>query len=318
MPRSVALALVLELTLAGGCTKAPEPPRRIALVYYSPHAVIETVVRGFRAGLAAELPTGSYEILEHRVFDPMQGAFLAHSVLEQRPSVVVPTGTLLSQAFLSRGAPQCPVVFLAVTDPVSTGLVTSWEHPERCTGIADSLPIEEQLRLIRKILPAARVLGLLYDPGSSLAISERDRTLRLAPELGFAIDARPMERYGERTLLLQRLVATSDALIVGASPSGLEFQAVSEGLAARKPVFGYDSRLLQEGALGIATIDYEELGRDGARRVALVLRGEKAGSIPVGRSKANVAANPQIAERLGIRLPPDLRTKETPASTVRP
>ena len=50
-----------------------------------------------------------------------------------------------------------PVVFNAISDPVAAKLaVSETEAMEGITGISDALPVEDQLKLIRSILPEAK------------------------------------------------------------------------------------------------------------------------------------------------------------------
>ncbi|VJQ74458.1 ABC transporter substrate-binding protein [Streptococcus pneumoniae] len=58
-----------------------------------------------------------------------------------------------------------PVIFSAVTDPVSAKLVESREHPGgNVTGTSDqsSDAISTQINLIKKVLPKAKTIGILY------------------------------------------------------------------------------------------------------------------------------------------------------------
>src|SRR3546814_19753641 len=59
-----------------------------------------------------------------------------------------------------------PVVFSAVTDPVNAGIVKDLKKPGgSVTGVSDFPPLERQVMLIKKMLPQAKVIGVLYNPG---------------------------------------------------------------------------------------------------------------------------------------------------------
>src|SRR5699024_1563389 len=59
-----------------------------------------------------------------------------------------------------------PVLFTAVTDPVSAELVDSEETPGgNVTGTSDVAPIEDQLDLLNELVPDARTVGIVYASG---------------------------------------------------------------------------------------------------------------------------------------------------------
>src|ERR1700738_4161438 len=75
--------------------------QRIGLVYTAPHEITNQVVRGFRDGLAEALPKGSYEVIErHASGDRTQFSATVEAVLAQRPAVIAPMTTPISQIVL--------------------------------------------------------------------------------------------------------------------------------------------------------------------------------------------------------------------------
>ena len=57
-----------------------------------------------------------------------------------------------------------PVLFTAVTDPVSAELVDSEEAPGgNVTGTSDVAPIEDQLDLLKELVPDARTVGIVRE-----------------------------------------------------------------------------------------------------------------------------------------------------------
>ena len=61
-----------------------------------------------------------------------------------------------------------PVVFGAITDPVSAGLVNSLQSPGgNLTGTSDAWPYLKQLELITKILPHAKKYWSAFQPRGS-------------------------------------------------------------------------------------------------------------------------------------------------------
>jgi putative tryptophan/tyrosine transport system substrate-binding protein len=64
---------------------------------------------------------------------------------------------------------EIPILFSAITDPLAAGLVESLSNPGRnVSGTTDRSPVATQMDLIREILPNAKKLGTIYNPGKGL------------------------------------------------------------------------------------------------------------------------------------------------------
>jgi len=285
-------------------------PQRIGLVYTAPHEIINQVVRGFRDELAEELPKGSYDIIErHASGDSTQYATTVDSVLAQRPAIIAPITTPISQIVLQDKPRDLPMVFIAVTDPVGARLVDSIALPGKSTGVSDLAPFEEILRFIKDVRPNIRRIGLPYSPEEEPAVFGRDQIVGLAPQFGITIDPRPITSNDELATLLRTLAQDNDALLVGSDNAMFEAAPliVKTAMDANKPVFAGDSTSIKAGAVGGYTIDYYQVGREAARLVVRVLRGESPGTIPVlVMRKGILAINRDSASRLHINFSPDV------------
>lgn len=311
--RGVAVALCCLALVALGCGKlrrGAQSTYRIGLVYIAPHELINQVVRGFRDGLAAELPAGSYEIIErHASGDVVQLSPTIQAVIGRRLNLMVTITTPASQIALQSLPASVPLCFLAVTDPLGAGLVESLERPVRCTGVSDLAPFEKILEFIRDTLPRARRIGLPYNPEEQPAVFGRDRILELAPKYGFIVEARAVTSKDETVPVVRQLAQRNDLLLIGTDNAMFEAapQIVKTAADYRKPVFAGDSTSVKAGAVGGVTVDYYTVGRIGARMAARILHGEKAGEIPVHTMREGfVELNLQSAAKLGISYKPEV------------
>ena len=79
--------------------------------------------------------------------------------------IIIPIATptaLIAQSVTEDN--QIPVVFSAVTDPVSAGLVASMDAPgANITGTSDAIDTDAIMKLILKANSKTKKLGLLYD-----------------------------------------------------------------------------------------------------------------------------------------------------------
>ena len=64
------------------------------------------------------------------------------------------------------------MIYTAVSDPVAAELAEEDGTPAgEITGTSDKLPVEEQLQMIREILPDAKTIGILYTTSEANSLS---------------------------------------------------------------------------------------------------------------------------------------------------
>ena len=101
--------------------------------------------------------------------------------LAESSDVVLAIATPSAQS-LANTTQTTPVIFSAVTDPVSAKLVESREHPGgNVTGTSDqsSDAISTQINLIKKVLPKAKTIGILYTQSEPNSVVQKDEAKRL-------------------------------------------------------------------------------------------------------------------------------------------
>lgn len=317
--KSVLVCVSLLFFAFGAVAYSAEPrpqagrTSKIGLVYIAPHELINQVIHGFRDGLKVELRGRSFEIVEkHANGDTAQISSTVNAAIASRLDLLAPITTPVSQVALKNAPKNLPVCFLAITDPLGAGLIKSVEKPVLSTGVSDLAPFETILRFMRKTVPSAKTIGFPYNPEEQPAVFGRDQVLKLAPMMGFKVEAKAMTSKDEFPTLIRHLADANDILLIGSDNAMFEAAPliVKAGLDARKPVFAGDSTSIKAGAVGGYTIDYYQVGREGAKLAAQILKGKKAGDIPAVIMKEGVLElNLVTASKLGIKFPPDLIAK---------
>ena len=99
---------------------------------------------------------------------PATAAQIAKKFAGENPDVVVGIATPSAQA-LASSARGIPMVFSAVTDPVGAKLVKSMDKANggNATGVSDLSPIDSHMALVKSILPKAKKLGVIFNPGEA-------------------------------------------------------------------------------------------------------------------------------------------------------
>jgi putative ABC transport system substrate-binding protein len=288
-------------------------PLKVAITYIGPHELINQIVAGFRTEMGSQLDGRPVEIIErHANGDETQISSMLNGVIAMKPDALATITTPVSQQALKNAPASMPLIFVGVTDPVGAGLVKTLERPELTTGVSDVPPLERTLAVIRQISPGAKRIGFPYSPNEEPAVYSRRKVEALASKYGFVIDARAVTSTDQLPSLVRAMVRSDDALMVGADNGMFEAAPMLSKIAldAHKPFFAADSSSVKAGAVAGVTVDYTQVGMAGAQLVKRVLRGEKAGGIPVASmTDGKLEVNSSSLKILGIALPATLTSQ---------
>ena len=198
-----------------------------------------------------------------------------------------------------------PVVFSAVSDPVSAGLVESLEAPgANLTGTSDYLDTTAVMNLIFALDPDATKIGLLYDQGQDSSTSAIAAAKAHLDELGIECVERTGTTTDEIMLAAQALVADGvDAVFTPQDNTVMTAElAIYETFAeAGIPQYtGADSFALNGAFLGYG-VDYANLGVETANMVAsILLDGASPATTPVMTfDNGTATVNTEICAQLG-------------------
>ena len=227
--------------------------------------------------------------------------------LAESSDVVLAIATPSAQS-LTNTTQTTPVIFSAVTDPVSAKLVESREHPGgNVTGTSDqsSDAISTQINLIKKVLPKAKTIGILYTQSEPNSVVQKDEAKRLLEEKGFSVVEKTILDSNNVKAAAESLMAEVDMVFVPtdniiSSTMGTVKQV---SIKHKVPVFGGSTEMIAVGGLYNYGTNYEELGRQTARMLIRVLKGEKPENIAVELpEKLELHTNQEMADALGIDI----------------
>lgn len=227
--------------------------------------------------------------------------------LAESSDVVLAIATPSAQS-LANTTQTTPVIFSAVTDPVSAKLVESREHPGgNVTGTSDqsSDAISTQINLIKKVLPKAKTIGILYTQSEPNSVVQKDEAKRLLEEKGFTVVEKTILDSNNVKAAAESLMAEVDMVFV---PTDNIISSTMEtvkqvSIKHKVPVFGGSTEMVAVGGLYNYGTNYEELGRQTARMLVRVLKGEKPENIAVELpEKLELHTNQEMADALGIDI----------------
>jgi len=227
------------------------------------------------------------------------------------PSLIMPVGTLATEVVLSWDLP-IPVVFSMVLYPQQSGFLARPGH--EVTGSSLDIPVETQFRMLRRLVPTARRIGVLYNRQETGAIVEAAQAV--AARLGLQLEPQQVERPENALGAMEALVKNVDAMwsIADSHVFTPETTAalILATLRARLPLFGLSAAQVRSGALAALSCDYAANGEQAAELALRVLSGERASTIaPAVPAKVALSLNLRTARHLGLPIDSDIEREGT-------
>ena len=272
------------------------------------HPALDAVRDGIQDGLKAD----GYVVGKNLKWEyqdaqgnPGIAAQIARKFIGDQPSVIVAIATPSAQAVVA-ASKTVPVVFSAVTDPVAAKLVPSWDASKtNVTGVSDLLPLEPQMDLLKKVVPNAKRVGMVYDPGETNSTVVVKALREMLPKMGMTLVTAAAPRTVDVSSAARSLVGKVDVIYTNTDNNVVwAYEAlVKVGEEAKIPLVASDTDSVKRGAVAALGINYHDLGEQTGHMVARILKGEKPGDIkPEVSTKMRLFVNPGAAKKQGITL----------------
>jgi len=238
---------------------------------------------------------------------------LAAELLALGPDVVLANSNPCVQQLL-QATRVVPIVFVAVTDPVASGVVESLARPGgNATGFvtAEFGLSGKWLELLKEIAPSVRRVAVLQDPvGGGSSMAQFAAIQAVAPSFGVELVSLMMRDDSQIEQAVAAFARSPDAgLIVTRTGTSIGHHALIIRLAAqyRLPTV-YPLRLFPaSGGLIAYGPDIVDQFRRAASYVDRILKGEKPADLPVqAPTKYELVINLKTAKTLGLAVPQTL------------
>lgn len=306
---SLLLALAMLVTLTA-VSAAEKTEFKIGICNFVKDASLDQIVENIKAqfDLIAEEKGVTFQILEDNcmadaaVMEQIIADFLAEEV-DLMIGVATPVAMRMQTMTEGNGV---PVIFSAVSDPVSAGLVETLEAPgANITGTSDFLNTNALLDLVFAANPDADKIGLLYDLGQDASTTPIADAKAYLDARGIAYVDATGTTTAEIQMAVESLIAAGvDAVFTPTDNTIMTAElAIYETLAdAGIPHYcGADSFALNGAFVGYG-VDYANLGRETANMAAQVLlEGADPASLAVMTfDNGTCTVNTETCEALGL------------------
>lgn len=290
-----------------GCTKTTDTPNpiRIGIFQTASHPALDTVRKELvRSWNRSSTPI---QVVWHNAEGSVsQASAIAHRLHRDRNvRLIVTIGSLATQS-MAQKEHQKPIVFAAVSDPKAIQV----DQKPNVTGIKDWPDPVLQVQMLETLLPEAKRIALLYNPGELNSIASAK-----------ALEQELNKRHKDVLLvgILQEAELPTAVLSIHAKADAI-FCPVDNLVASaitliaqtakkyKKPLFVSDPFLVSKGALAGQGVDYAQSGQKAAQMVLQILQGAKPKEIAIQSSQTGTpVVNQDTLQILGLKkqLPKD-------------
>lgn len=263
----------------------------------------EEVLKGFHSSLERKGIRANFDI---HTIDGDIGAVdrILEDAAARDAKLVFTIGTAVTEQAI-RKEPPIPIVYSLVLDAAKTNRID-------VTGVTLEFSIAHHFEWLKKFLPKARRIGVLYDKRSN-----GERIIRAKSEalkMGFVLEAEEVEKPQDIPAALERIANSVDVLW------GIPDEVVLNPQTAKQlllfcyrnkiPFVGPSQAWAKAGALYALDRDYADIGAQCGEMASSILTGTSAGAIePQMPHKTTYYVNMKTARHMKVDIDKQLLAK---------
>lgn len=312
---SAALALVMVAAFSG-CKKngaSGEKKLKIGIIQLVEHPALDKNYQGFVDGLAEAGYVNKKNIVidyQNAQGEQANCVTIAEKLVNDHDDLIFAIATPAAQA-VANITKDIPVLISSVTDPESAKLVLKNTAPgTNVTGTSDLTPCEAQIDLLRKIVPNATKVGLIYCSSEQNSLFQIALAKAACEKVGLKYIEGSVSNSNEIQQVVTSLCGKVDAIYAPTDNMIAAGMATVAQVANENkiPTIVGEEGMVQSGGLATYGINYYELGKQTAKMAVKILKGEATpAEMPIEYlEKCDLSVNEETAKTLGITIPENL------------
>ncbi|MBN1501255.1 MAG: ABC transporter substrate-binding protein [Spirochaetes bacterium] len=275
------------------------------------HPALDAVEQGIQDELKEQGIDAEFD-LQNANGDVNTAASIAAKFKAEGADISVGIATPTAQALVN-AIKDKPVIYAAVTDPVSAGLVASFtEGGENVTGVSDMTPVKEQLVFLSKI-KKIKTVGHIYSSHEDNAVALAKIVKASCDELGIELVESTISNSSEVKQAAQSIAGRVDAFYVSTDNTVVSALSSLVDVADKNsiPVMSADPSSAESiGVLAAWGFDYYKMGRATGRMIAEIINGKECSDIPTmfltDPKDIDLLINKDVAKKLNLEFPSDV------------
>jgi len=301
-----AAFLVMASLLLAACGTSQPKTVTVGVVNLSP--TLSSAFDGFKEGLTEQGyvegenvtyiydgPVGSADALDPAI----------QKLVEAEVDLIFALSTPATlKAKKAVGGTDIPLVFAPVSDPVGSGVVADLRNPGgNLTGIKAGGSGPKALDWLMTIVPDAKQLFVLHNPDDSSSVQVLASLEGPAAAVGVELVVSEVRNKDEAAAAMANVPEGIDAVFIlpssriTAGADAIVQAAIEQGMPTATT-----SYLVEKGVLMTYGAEYFRVGKQAARLADQILKGAKAGDLPVETAEFVLGVNLPTAEAIGLDI----------------
>lgn len=255
----------------------------VGISQFAEHPALDAVRKGFEDELVAQGVDVKIDY-KNSQGDTGVAGMIAQKFVSDNVDLIFAIATPSAQS-AKQATENIPVLFSAVTDPVSAQLVKSLESVGgNVTGTSDATPTDKQLELFKQIDPNVKKVAIIYNTSEANSEVQVKKAQEIGEKIGIEIVAVGVNNINDIPQAVNSVVRKVDGFYaitdnIVASAINLISRAA---LKNNKLTIGAEEAHVQGGVLMTDGISYYELGRQtGKMAKEILVDGNKPQDMPV-------------------------------------
>ncbi len=316
MKKKLLTAFIAVLLLFTVSCKKEDKGLTVGISKIVAHPALDAIEQGIIDTIKAEYPNATFD-LQNANGDMGSATQIANKFKMDKVDVAIGIATPTAMALVGV-LEDIPVVYSAVTDPVSAGIVSSLTKGEdKVAGVSDMTPVAAQIKLLTDITEV-KTLGHIYNSGEANGVALKDIAKEYCEENGIefveAVVTNTSEVKQAALSIMNKvdgLYLSNDNTIFAALPAILEIAN-----EIKVPVMTADPQSALDGDVFSAMgFDQYKLGVASGKVALDVINGKDTKEMPTvfltETSDLNFVINLDVAKEIGVTIPNEIKKQAT-------
>lgn len=299
--RKLLLSLSIVLLLMGCSKNDTQKGFQVGVIQFGDFASLNDTLDGLEEVLGDKVNLS----VKSAQGDAANVVGIATQFVDDEVDLIVAITTQSAQAAVAASDGEIPVVFAAVSDPLSAGL-TDLEY---VTGVSDIAPLQAQFDLMKDLTPSVKKVGVLFKTGDPNGVYQTERVKEVGSQNGFEVIEKGAMEVADLSISASQLSEQVDAfyLITDGLIVGNTGVIVDEATRNGKVTYASEDGQFEQGVLASNSISYLELGKQaGVLAEKILFDAIKPGTLPIeSANKTTPQISQSVAESFGIEIPED-------------
>ncbi|WP_035767694.1 ABC transporter substrate-binding protein [Butyrivibrio sp. NC2002] len=276
---------------------------KVGIIQLVEHPALDAATQGFKDGLSEALSADGYTVsfdYQNAQGEQANCATITTKFVNDKDDLIMANATAALQA-AAAATGDIPIVGTSITDYKSAGVINDNDAPgTNVTGASDLAPVDEQIELLKKLVPDAKQVGILYCSSEANSDFQVKLAEQYLDEAGIAYKEYTVADSNEIQSVVATAVSNCDVFYIPTDNTIADNMSIvkNETVPAKIPVICGEENMCKNGGLATLSISYYDLGvTAGKQAYEILVNGKNPAEMPIEFVSEGITAeyNPETA-----------------------